>query len=380
MKTGFRPPGLGDGSDSNPGECRTQAAPLARAIANRRCARPAGTYLMNRAPALPVYPVQERFGRLEDVHAHGLGQERLSPVGRSCACPACGRQWRRLHDRDGRAKVRRPTQRNTWLSLAQEPAGSRPWPGTLPASGRAGGRRAARPATPACRQWRLGPLVLVRGWPARASRVWLGVRLPYRGHRLRRRRRWLGIWLRRWRGLGLLARVYLLPWGLCPLLATARADVLVDKVLDHEQRRRPVIKLFALVCADIDAHLAAGRAGAFGLGQLVVPGLAGQVGRQAAATVRPAPPLGLGRRGRLGRGGCRVLARSHLREQQELVGVAALAARPVQAAQQQVDPVPQPLVVTITLMQRGSSDRPARLRRTLSQPIALSGSGQAGGR
>jgi len=90
----------------------------------------------------------------------------------------------------------------------------------------------------------------------------------------------------------------------------------VDEVLDHEQRRRPIIELFAPVCADIDAHLAAGRASALGLGQLVMPGLAGQVVRQAAATVRPAPPPGLVHRRRLGRGRCRVLARSHLREQQ----------------------------------------------------------------
>jgi hypothetical protein len=125
----------------------------------------------------------------------------------------------------------------------------------------------------------------------------------------------------------------------------------VDDVLDHKQRRRPVIELFAPVRADIDAHLAAGRAGAFGLGQLVMPGFAGQVGRQAAATVRPALPLGLGRRCWLGRGWCRVLARGHLREQQELMGVDAFAARTVQAAQQQVDSVPHPLDVAIALVQ-----------------------------
>jgi hypothetical protein len=75
----------------------------------------------------------------------------------------------------------------------------------------------------------------------------------------------------------------------------------MDEVLDYVQRRRPVIELLAPVRADIDAQLAAGRAGAFGLGQRVMPGLARQVVRQAAATVRPAPSLGLGRRGRLSR-------------------------------------------------------------------------------
>src|SRR5262245_10278968 len=80
----------------------------------------------------------------------------------------------------------------------------------------------------------------------------------------------------------------------------------------------------------IDARLAASRASAFGLGQLVVPGLAGQVVRQAAAAVRPAAPLGLTRRRRFGRClGGRVLARGHVREQQGLVGIEALAARPV---------------------------------------------------
>jgi len=49
----------------------------------------------------------------------------------------------------------------------------------------------------------------------------------------------------------------------------------VDEVLDHEQRRRPVIELFAPVGADIDAGLATSRTGALGLAQLVVPGLAG---------------------------------------------------------------------------------------------------------
>jgi len=39
----------------------------------------------------------------------------------------------------------------------------------------------------------------------------------------------------------------------------------VDEVLDHEQRRRPVIELFAPVRADIDAHLTAVRTDALGL-------------------------------------------------------------------------------------------------------------------
>src|SRR4051812_28708029 len=99
-------------------------------------------------------------------------------------------------------------------------------------------------------------------------------------------------------------------------------------MLDHEQRRRPVVELFALVRADVDAHLAAALTHTLGLGQLVMPGLAGQGLWQAAAAVRPATSLGLRRRrwlDRRGRG--RVLARSHVREQQRLVGVEALAAR-----------------------------------------------------
>jgi hypothetical protein len=107
----------------------------------------------------------------------------------------------------------------------------------------------------------------------------------------------------------------------------------VYKVLYHEQRRRPVIELFAPICADIDAGLAAGRANALGLGQLVMPGLVGEVVRQPSAAMRPAPAPGLGRR-RLGRRWIRVLARGHVREEQKLVGVEAFAPRPVQAAQQ----------------------------------------------
>jgi hypothetical protein len=73
----------------------------------------------------------------------------------------------------------------------------------------------------------------------------------------------------------------------------------------------------------------------------VVPGLAGQVLRHAAAAVPPATLLGLAPCCRFDRRlGGRVLARSHLREQQGLVGIEALAARPVQAPQQQVEPAP----------------------------------------
>jgi hypothetical protein len=85
-----------------------------------------------------------------------------------------------------------------------------------------------------------------------------------------------------------------------------------------------------------------------------MPGLVGQILRQATATVWPAPPLGSGRRWRFGRRLlCGVLARGHLSEQQELVGIEAFAARPIQAAQQQIDPVPQSFDVAIALVQRG---------------------------
>jgi hypothetical protein len=57
----------------------------------------------------------------------------------------------------------------------------------------------------------------------------------------------------------------LLLWDLCPLFAPARTGVLVDIVLDHEQRRRPIIELLAPLRADIDADLAAGRTDALGL-------------------------------------------------------------------------------------------------------------------
>jgi hypothetical protein len=46
-----------------------------------------------------------------------------------------------------------------------------------------------------------------------------------------------------------------------------------------------------------------------------------------------------------------------------LVGIEALAARAVQAAQQQVEPVPQRLVVPVTLAQRGEQFQDHALER-----------------
>jgi hypothetical protein len=146
-------------------------------------------------------------------------------------------------------------------------------------------------------------------------------------------------------------------------LAAAGADILVDEVLDHEQRRRPVVELFAPVRTDVDADLAATLTDALGLRQFVVLGLARQVLRQTAAAVWPAPPFGLRRRTRLERRWGRILAHGRLSEEQELVGVNAFAARPVQAAQQQVEAVPQPLNVAIALVQRGQQFQDHALER-----------------
>jgi hypothetical protein len=128
----------------------------------------------------------------------------------------------------------------------------------------------------------------------------------------------------------------------------------VDEVLEDKQRCWPVIELLAPVGADVDADLAAVRTETLGLGQFMMPGFVGQILRQATTTVRPAPPQGFARRGRFDRRLlCRVLACAHLYEQQELVGIEAFAARPIQAPQQQIDPLLQPLNVTITIVQRG---------------------------
>jgi hypothetical protein len=54
--------------------------------------------------------------------------------------------------------------------------------------------------------------------------------------------------------------------------------------------------LLTPVGADVDAGLAAVRTEALGLGQFIMPWLAGQVLLQATTTVRPAPPLWFGRR------------------------------------------------------------------------------------
>ena len=106
--------------------------------------------------------------------------------------------------------------------------------------------------------------------------------------------------------------------------------------------------------------LAAARTHALGLRQFVMPGFAGQVVRQAAAAVRPAPTPGLRRRCSL-RSVEPSPGRGHLGEEQELVGIEAFAARPVQAPQQQVEPVPQRLVVAVALCSEASSSRTMRL-------------------
>src|SRR5262249_59221891 len=108
-------------------------------------------------------------------------------------------------------------------------------------------------------------------------------------------------------------------------LTATGAGVFVDEMLNDDQRRRPVVELFAPVRADVDAYLAAALTDALGLGQLVVPGLARQVVWHPAAAMRTATPLGLARRCRFGRRRRRRgLVRGHLREQQGLVGIEAL--------------------------------------------------------
>jgi hypothetical protein len=142
------------------------------------------------------------------------------------------------------------------------------------------------------------------------------------------------------------------------------ADVFVNEMLDDKQRCRPVIELLAPVGADVHADLATVRTDALGLGQFVMPGLAGQILRQATTTVRAAPPLRLARRWRFGgRLLCRVLARGHLHKQQQLVGIEAFATRSIQAPQQQIDAVPEPLDVAITLVQRSQQFQDHALER-----------------
>jgi hypothetical protein len=135
----------------------------------------------------------------------------------------------------------------------------------------------------------------------------------------------------------------------------------VDEVLDHEQRRRTVLELVAPVHADGEAQLAAAGADPFGLGQLVMPGLTGQVRGQAAAAMRAAPPWGRGRR--LGWRRRRRGVRDRFHEQQELVRVVTLAPRAVQAMQQHVEPVPQRLVVAALLLEGGEQLQDHALQR-----------------
>jgi hypothetical protein len=99
-------------------------------------------------------------------------------------------------------------------------------------------------------------------------------------------------------------------------------------MLDHKQPRRPVIELLAPVHADVDAQPAAVLTDVLSLGQFVVAGLTREVLRHAAASVRPAPPRRLHGPGRVSRWGGAVLVCDRLREEQLLVGIEALAARP----------------------------------------------------
>src|SRR5262249_56332927 len=104
------------------------------------------------------------------------------------------------------------------------------------------------------------------GWFVRGYRLGPGVRRCRRG-----RRRW-GFWLLRRHGLRVRARSGLLSGGRRRPPAVTGADVLVDEVLNDEQRGRPVVELFAPVRADVEAEPAAALTDALGLGQLVVPG------------------------------------------------------------------------------------------------------------
>ena len=136
----------------------------------------------------------------------------------------------------------------------------------------------------------------------------------------------------------------------------------MDEVLADKEGRRSIIELFAHVRADVDTHVTA-DAQAFGLGQLVMDGVAFQVYRQAATTVgSPTLPRLAGRARlrlfRFGSGGLcfgRVMIGrpSGLAKEQGLVGVEALAAWSVQASQQQVKPVAQPILVAAFFLQRG---------------------------
>jgi len=83
---------------------------------------------------------------------------------------------------------------------------------------------------------------------------------------------------------------------------------------------------------------------------------------QAAAAVWLAAALGLLRFLPFGRRR-RVRGRDQLGEQQELVGVETLAARPIQAAQQQIEPVPQRVVVALVLLHRGHQFQDHALKR-----------------
>lgn len=80
-------------------------------------------------------------------------------------------------------------------------------------------------------------------------------------------------------------------------------------------------------------------------GQLVVLRHTWQILRQTAATMRPALPLGLLLAGR--RGTRRERIRRKVGEEQELIGVEAFAARPVQPTQQQFQSMLHRLMVAV---------------------------------
>ena len=131
-----------------------------------------------------------------------------------------------------------------------------------------------------------------------------------------------------------------------------RAGVGAAPVLDDEQRRRLVIELLAALGADLDPWLATLGAAAFGLGQLVEDRDAREILGQCLAAVAALLLLGAGflfgsriggGRG-LWRGGRRRVVEG-VGDQQRLIGVESFGARAVEAAEEEIEPMLEFLVL-----------------------------------
>ena len=159
------------------------------------------------------------------------------------------------------------------------------------------------------------------------------------------------------------------------VLLAGPTGVAESDVLDDEERGRDVLQLLADLLADLDAHVAAVRAGQLLGGQFVLDPLPGQVLGEPLPPASPPPPLRLRvlrlrglLRGILGDVFGRVVG-----EQAELVGIDALPPGTVLATEQLLDLMLQLLDPPLGLL-----DRVRLLADDLVAEVQVVGQGRGG--